>query len=340
MPKTHELSDFERGEIIGLWKANFSTREIEKILDHPQKTISNIIMKYRDEGMTTTAQRSGRPKILLDLDKRHLVNIVKKNRNVTIEELTDEFKQSLSISISSSTVRNYLHQEGYFGRVAKKKPYVSESNRKKRLGWCRMRKDWNEEWNKIIFSDESRFELFNNDSHNWVWRKVDEKYKKECLKPTVKKSIGIMVWGCFHKDGIGPLVIVEGNINGVKYRELLEEHLLPFYNALNHEDYLFQDDNAPCHTARIVKEWKEENFINILPWPAQSPDLNPIENLWSELERNVRSHKPRPKNKNELIQVVRQEWNNINNNILVKLIESMPRRVKAVIKNNGNPTKY
>ena len=84
----------------------------------------------------------------------------------------------MSISISTSTVRNYLHQEGYFGRVAKKKPFVSENNRKKQLGWCWMRKDWNEEWNKVIFSDESRFELFNNDSHNWHGVKQMKNIKK------------------------------------------------------------------------------------------------------------------------------------------------------------------
>ena len=145
-----------------------------------------------------------------------------------------------------------------------------------------------------------------------------------------------MVWGYFHKNSVGPLVVVEGNINGAKYKELLEEYLVPFYD----ENYLFQDDNAPCHTARIVKEQKEENSIDILPWPAQSPDLNPIENLWSELERKVRSHKLRPKNKNELIEVVKQEWNNISNNTLINLVESMPCRVKAVIENKGNPTKY
>jgi len=131
MPKTRKLTDFECGEIIGLWKADFSTRDIEKVLGHSQKTISNIIIKYRDEGMTTTAQRSGRPKILSDQDKRHLIRTVKKDRNIAIEELTDKFNKSLTISVSTSTVRNYLHQEGYFGRVAKKKPFISESNRKK-----------------------------------------------------------------------------------------------------------------------------------------------------------------------------------------------------------------
>src|SRR6266542_5530442 len=123
MPKTRELTDFERDEIIGLWKADFSTRNIDKVLGHSQKTISNIIIKYQDEGMTTTAQRSGRPKILSDQDKRHLIRTVKKNRNIAIEELTDKFNKSLTISVSTSTVRNYLHQEGYFGRVAKKKTF-------------------------------------------------------------------------------------------------------------------------------------------------------------------------------------------------------------------------
>src|SRR6266542_4294200 len=101
MPKTRELTDFERDEIIDLWKADFFTRDIEKVLGHSQKTISNIIIK------------------------------VKKDQNIAIEELTDKFNKSLTILISTSTVRNYLHQEGYFGRVAKKKPFISESNRKK-----------------------------------------------------------------------------------------------------------------------------------------------------------------------------------------------------------------
>src|SRR6266498_3265902 len=131
MPKTRKLTDFERGKIIGLWKADFSTRDIEKVLEHSQKTISNIIIKYRDEGMTTTAQRSERPKILSDQDKRHLIRTVKKDRNIAIKEINYKFNKLLTISGSKTTVKNYLHQEGYFDRVAKKKPFISESNRKK-----------------------------------------------------------------------------------------------------------------------------------------------------------------------------------------------------------------
>ena len=60
-----------------------------------------------------------------------------------------------------------------------------------------MRQKWEKEWDSIIWSDESRFEIFNNDSKNWVWRKKDEKYQVDCLKSTVKNSKGVMVWGCF-----------------------------------------------------------------------------------------------------------------------------------------------
>ena len=96
-----------------------------------------------------------------------------------------------------------------------------------------MRKNWTTEWNYIIWSDESRFELFNNDSRNWVWRRKNERYNTDCLKPTVKNSIGVMVWGCFCNNKLGPLVLIEGTLNSDRYIELLKEYINPFLNSLN-----------------------------------------------------------------------------------------------------------
>ena len=151
-----------------------------------------------------------------------------------------------------------------------------------------------------------------------------------------------MVWGCFVKNKLGPLVRLEGRITANVYiEEILEKHLLPFINNLeNKENYIFQEDNAPIHTARIAKNWKEVNSIANLPWPAQSPDLNPIENLWDELERKVRKHKPLPKNKDDLWRILQEEWLNLDENIYKNLVDSMPRRIAAVIENKGCPTKY
>jgi DDE superfamily endonuclease len=203
-----------------------------------------------------------------------------------------------------------------------------------------MRKNWITEWEKVIWSDESRFELFNNDSRNWVWRKKNERYQVDCLKPTVKNSVGIMVWRCFCNNKLGPLVLIEETLDSDKYIKLLKKHLIPFLNNLNTNNYIFQDDNAPCHASIKTKTWKEKNLTEFFPWPAQSPDLNPIENLWYELERRVREHKPIPKNKNEFFEVLKEEWSKIDENRLIRLVKSMPDRINAVIKSKGNPIKY
>ena len=103
---------------------------------------------------------------------------------------------------------------------------------------------------------------------------------------------------------------------------------------------MFQEDNALIHTARIVKSWKQENNINSLSWPAQSPDLNSIEHLWDELERRVRAHNPLSKNKENLWHILQKEWLNIDANKYQNLVDSMPRRIEAVINSKGYPTKY
>jgi transposase len=342
MPKSKQLTEFERGEIVGLRKANFSIREIADILKRSKTTVEHIINDYFKKDKTSATLRPGRPKKLTKRDNRQITKIVKKTPKITVKEITQELKE-LNISVCDSTVRHILHSNNYYGRVAIKKPLVSEKNRKKRFGWCNFRKFWKKEWDNIIFSDESRFEIFQNDSINWVWRRPNEQYNIKCLSPTVKKSDGIMVWSCFIKNKMGPFILVEGTLNAEKYIELLKKHLIPFINELkkdNNNEIIFQEDNAPCHTAIKTQNWKIKNDINCLPWPAQSPDLNPIENLWSELKRRINKHEIKPKNKKELFDLLKEEWYKINPNIINKLIESMPRRVTAVLKNKGNPTRY
>ena len=164
----------------------------------------------------------------------------------------------------------------------------------------------------------------------------------KCLIPTFKSGQEIvLVWACFTKNKLGPIVRLEGRITAKVYIELLENYLLPFINNLeNKNNYIFQEDNAPIHTAYIAKDWKKDNNIASLPWPAQSPDLNPIENLWDELERQVRNHKPLPKNPNDLWEILQEKWLKLDVNKYKNLVDSMPHRIEAVIINKGNPTKY
>ncbi|GBC30911.2 IS630 family transposase [Rhizophagus irregularis DAOM 181602=DAOM 197198] len=250
-------------------------------------------------GDETLPPRTGRPPKMTERDGRHLIRILKKDRKMTLQELHENFVDSTSTHVCKKTLLNYLHEQGFYSRVGVRKPLVTETNRIKRLNWAKERKLWINE--------------------RLVWRRPHEKYDIECLIPTVKSGQqGVMVWRCFSKNNLGPLVKLEDD----------------------QENFIFQDDNAPIHTARVVKSWEEENEVNSLPWPAQSPDLNPIEHLWDELERQVRAHKPLPKNRENLWEILQEEWSNIEADKYQNLISSMPRRISAVINSKGYPTKY
>jgi len=128
-----------------------------------------------------------------------------------------------------------------------------------------------------LFKNESRFTIFKNDGPGRVWRTPGTRFNIENKAPSVKYGGGgLMMWGCFSGKGLGPLVKVEGKMNRFDYIQILETHLLPLISRdFGEKGYLFQDDNAPIHTAKDVNEWVAERKIRTLPnWPNQSPDLN------------------------------------------------------------------
>ena len=127
------------------------------------------------------------------------------------------------------------------------------------------------------------------------------------------------------------------NLSQAKYNVVPEESLLPSALKMfpNYEECFFQQGNAPCHTASEGVD-EEDHQTRTLSWPAQSPDLNPIENLWNVIKMD--GHKP--SNKAELLEVLRQEWHKVTQWQCERLVESMPRHMKAVIVNQGYSTKY
>lgn len=124
----------------------------------------------------------------------------------------------------------------------------------------------------------------------------------------------------------------------MRYRELLEDVMLPYATDKMTPGWFFQHDNDPKHTSRIVKQWIADKKINVLDWPAQSPDLNPIEHLWEELDRRIRTENY--SKADNLMTSLIEEWNRIPLDRLVKLVDSMPARCAAVINSKGYATKY
>ena len=146
-----------------------------------------------------------------------------------------------------------------------------------------------------------------------------------------------MVWGSMGWNWVGMLIEVEGRMDADKYCQILDEGVVESFEKLEMEgEQYFQQDNNPKHTSRKAQQWFEDNDIQVLSWPAQSPDLNPIEHLWDHLHKYNTS----PHGVHELWDKLVDEWNEIPPEVCQNLIESMPRRIQAVIRAKGGHTKY
>lgn len=173
-----------------------------------------------------------------------------------------------------------------------------------------------------------------------IWRKKNEELAEQNIQCTVKHGGGsVMVWGCFSASGVGELDFIDTTMNAQYYVKLLEKNLAPSVSKLNLPGHwIFQQDNDPKHTSRLAKEWLQQNTPNMLDHPPQSPDLNPIENLWDHLDRQIRKRKIT--SKETLKEALLDEWVKIPPEYTRKLAESMPNRLKCVKKAKGGPTKY
>ena len=330
-------------QILGSLRAGWSARKIATEYSISYSWAKKLCKRLKNGGKGERKSGSGRPRKTTIREDRYLIREALRKRDSseacpTTEDLGTSLKERTSTQVSQWTVRRRLHERNIKKCVKTKKPFVSPTNLRKRIEFARQYRHWSlEQWKKVLWSDESPYHLrFKN--RQYVWRSGSEKFLPRCLQGTVKHEKKVMVWGCFSWNGVGSLYRVKGIMKKEQYRQILIHHMRPSASRLHGNDYIFQHDNDPKHTSNVIKNYLQNQGIEVLPWPAQSPDLNPIENLWSEIDRQL--EKRESNSEDELFECLKETWEALSVDYIHKLVESMPKRCAEVLKNRRYPIDY
>jgi len=330
-----QLTTVERAAIITLHGLGWTGRDIAQELHCDEHAVTRWVYRWQETRALEDGERSGRPRCTTD------------ETDAAIEEFADEKKRTvpkdirkeLQLDCSARTIRRRLDEVGLYGRVGRTEYVFDERDLQRRLSFAEGYANWSvTDWNRVIFSDETHIEVYGR-SRVWVQRPVGAAFDPDYMVERVPHSERVSLWGCFCARGVGQAEIFVGEFNAPKYVDILQHNLiqtaLDFYPR---EHWWFQQDNAPQHTSHLAQRWFHNHGVDLLDFPPYSPDLNPIENLWSILKARIENRLARTTD--EIERVLKEEWEALDKELLVSLAHSMPTRCAAVVANHGHKAPY
>lgn len=331
MPRGKQLSEEEKGKIQAYHEEGLSNREISRRLKRSSSVVDNFLKlgsKYAQ------AKRPGRTPLVSDRDKREIKRLaVKENYSA------NKIRAEMSLDIGTRRVQQIMKQDlklTYRKRCGK--PGLKPQQKMARLRFAEKYRFWDDEWKSVVFSDEKKLNLDGPDGLDKHWT------SQESPGPMrQRRNFGggsLMVWAGMHYRGTTPICFVSTKMDSDYYIQLLDEVLITFVDDNCGPEFVFQQDNASIHRSKKTLKFLGDRNIPLLDWPAISPDLNPIENLWSTLATKVYQHGRQFNSVKDLKAVIQEEWAKIDPSHIHSLINSMPRRLEDVIRNKGGQTSY
>lgn len=326
-----QLSVKQRFQIIFLHEIGKTKKTIAHMMGVNKNTVTKWLQEYSKNKtvelpLVDRKKRKCKRKTNHDQDME-IIQELKNNNYLTASNIAEIVKEK-NINVSTSTINNRLYQYGFRFRIPAKKPLLTAKHKFDRLTWAIHHIDT--DWSKILFSDETTIRKGPGNRKRWIRMKNND-YEK-----TVKHDMKMHAWGCINSSGIKRIHIFDGIMDSQMYTEILTGNLLQI--IYNDNSLIFQDDNDPKHTSKHTIEWKKFNEIKYIDWPANSPDLNPIENIWALLK--LKMTKLRPLTKTQFVHFIEESWKDISSKVISKTINSMQKRIIDVINNNGDLIDY
>ncbi|GFW51335.1 transposable element Tcb1 transposase [Trichonephila clavipes] len=315
MSSRHHIDDFMRGRIIGKIEERRKITDVAREFDIAHSVVSRLWKSFKTTGMCSRRHGRGRVRSTTPAEDRYIVLSAKRNRRTTAQQVANQFLAASGKQISRKTVARRLRGGGLYARRPVVYVPLTRQHRTSRLQWCREHHNWTEQdWACVLFSDESRFSLPSDCRRQLNWRESGTAYRPENIQEKDRfLTCSIMVWASIMINGRTRLhVVANGTMTGQRY---IDEALLP-HDCLDSEG------------------------IQRLVWPARSPDLNPIENVWDALGRQVAGRNYPPTNKNTFIRALTEEWDKLPQQLLDNVVQNMVRRVECCITLHGGHIPY
>jgi transposase len=328
-------NEFARAQVVALKAAGFSYTDITQITGKPKSFIQRWVGRKATTGSLKRKQGSGRPK-KLTADVLSQIKRFLKAKATGSTRRTQRKLESQGIKLSQRTISNAKRQLHLRRVKDKKKPKLTEAHKAQRVEFANEARVENY-WKKVLFTDETVLLLEPPPQYRYI-----EEGDEQPFIGRSKYARKIMVWAGISWYGKTKLVFVNNSesIDSDKYQEVLAE-ALPSMEDMFPERvrWIFQQDGARCHTSRATRNWLRERGLTTLdPWPANSPDLNIIENIWAVLKERV--YRRSFRTEQGLFRVVKEEWEKIELQEIQKLVLSMPGRLQQVLDRDGGHTDY
>ena len=335
--KNRSTDRVKRARIIGLCEAGFSHSEIARRLGLSRHTVVKWCTRFAENGHLEDAARSGRPPKQTRAFIKAVERALRGRRGTSVRKVQAKLKAQGTV-VSRMTVSRAAHAAELRPYSCRIKPILSAAHQRRRRLFARSERD--RDWTRVIAADEATFYLCDtpNRRHDLVWVR-----KGDPIPPILKGKAATKwsLFGAIASSGRVALAVFDERFTKETYVEIMANELLPGADvAFPSDDWAYLHDRSPQHSSKVAQAWLDayvpEHFSD--SWPGNSPDLNPMENLWSVLRDRTLLRSPTTKD--GLRTAIHAAWRSIDSNYTATLFSSMPNRLRDVIKAKGGHTKY